>query len=257
MEDRRLAYSNDRGRTWTHHPGNPVLDIGLPDFRDPKVFWHDQTKRWIMAVVLPAAKKIGLYGSVDLKRWAPLSEFGPAGVWRDPTFGNARTCFHSKSRESQTYRKWVLVVNINPGGPAGGSGTQYFVGEFDGTKFVCDSDWSQRGCGLARPRQRFLRRCNLVRRSRVRWTAHSHRVDEQLGIYARRAHQPLARRDDHSSVAYSQAHLRWLAVGAKASRGTRRPPSRTRAGCSRVDLSLPPTSGSTDWTLSTHCSTWR
>ena len=58
VEDQRLAYSNDRGRTWTHYPGNPVLDVGLPDFRDPKVFWHEQTKHWIMVAVLPMAKKI-------------------------------------------------------------------------------------------------------------------------------------------------------------------------------------------------------
>ena len=142
VEDQRLAYSNDRGRTWTDHPGNPVLDIGLPDFRDPKVFWHDQTKRWIMAVVLPAAKKIGLYASVDLKRWAPLSEFGPAGAWRDPIIWECPDLFSLEVEGEPDVRKWVLIVNINPGGPAGGSGTQYFVGKFDGTQFVCDSDWS-------------------------------------------------------------------------------------------------------------------
>ena len=140
VEDQRLAYSNDRGRTWTHYPGNPVLDIGLPDFRDPKVFWHMQTKRWIMAVVLPMAKKIGFYASADLKLWTPLSEFGPAGVWRDPTIWECPDLFSLEVEGEPGLRKWVLIVNINPGGPAGGSGTQYFVGEFDGIQFICDPD---------------------------------------------------------------------------------------------------------------------
>ena len=118
------------------------LDIGLPDFRDPKVFWHEQTKRRIMAVVLPMAKKIGLYASVDLKRRAPLSEFGPAGAWRDPTIWECPDLFSLKVEGEPDGRKWVLIVNINSGAPAGGSGTQYFVGEFDGTQFVCGPDGS-------------------------------------------------------------------------------------------------------------------
>jgi fructan beta-fructosidase len=138
VEDQRLAYSNDCGRTWTHYPANPVLDIGLPDFRDPKVFWHEQTKRWIMAVVLPAAKKIRLYASPDLKRWSSLSEFGPAGAWQDPIIWECPDLFSLQVEGEPDVRKWVLIVNINPGGPAGGSGTQYFVGEFDGTGFICD-----------------------------------------------------------------------------------------------------------------------
>jgi fructan beta-fructosidase len=133
----------------------------LPDFRDPKVFWHEQTKRWIMAIVLPMAKKIGLYASVDLKRWAPLSEFGSAGAWRDPTIWECPDLFSLEVEGEPDVRKWVLIVKINPGGP----GTQYFVGEFDGTQFVCGPGRVRRGCGLARPRQRFLRRCHVVRRS--------------------------------------------------------------------------------------------
>ena len=142
VEDQRLAYSNDRGRTWTHCPGNPVLDIGLPDFRDPKVFWHKPTKRWIMAVVVPMAKKIGLYASTDLKQWTQLSEFGPAGAWRDPIIWECPDLFSLEVEGEPKVRKWVLIVNINPGGPAGGSGTQYFVGEFDGIQFVSDPDHS-------------------------------------------------------------------------------------------------------------------
>jgi fructan beta-fructosidase len=147
VEDQRLAYSNDRGRTWTHYPGNPVLDIGLPDFRDPKVFWHKPTKRWIMVVVLPMAKKIGFYASADLKRWTPLSEFGPTGVWQDPTIWECPDLFSLEVEGEPGLTKCVLIVNINPGGPAGGSGTQYFVGEFDGIQFSCESQQPEETVG--------------------------------------------------------------------------------------------------------------
>jgi fructan beta-fructosidase len=142
VEDQRLAFSNDRGRTWSHYPGNPVLDIGLPDFRDPKVFWHEKTKRWIMVVVLPMGKKMRLYASANLKRWTQLSEFGPAGAWHDPIIWECPDLFPLEVQGEPGGTKWVLIVNINPGGPAGGSGAQYFVGEFDGTQFICDPDYA-------------------------------------------------------------------------------------------------------------------
>jgi fructan beta-fructosidase len=133
-----LAYSTDRGRTWTRYAGNPVLDIGSAEFRDPKVMWHEASRRWIMTVVLATEHKVRFYGSPDLKRWTPLSDFGPfaatGGVWECPDLfelpvdGDARNT------------RWVLVVNINPGGIAGGSAGQYFVGRFDGTRFVADPD---------------------------------------------------------------------------------------------------------------------
>ena len=138
VEDQRLAYSIDRGRTWTHYSGNPVLDIGALDFRDPKVFWHEPTSRWIMIVVLPDEKKMRLYASVDLKTWTQLSEFGPAGAWRDPIIWECPDLFPLEVEGEPNATKWVLIVNINPGGPAGGSGTQYFIGDFDGTKFIPD-----------------------------------------------------------------------------------------------------------------------
>jgi fructan beta-fructosidase len=83
-EDQRLASSNDRGRTWTHCSVNPVIDIGSPEFRDPKVFWHDATSRWMMVVVLSKEKKVRLYASPALKDRTQLSEFGSAGAWHDP-----------------------------------------------------------------------------------------------------------------------------------------------------------------------------
>jgi fructan beta-fructosidase len=133
-QDQRIAYSNDRGRTWTKVP-DPVLDLQMADFRDPKVFWHDGTSRWIMAVSLPNEHVIQFYASPDLKRWTKAGAFGPAGatggVWECPDL------FPLAVEGGGT--KWVLIVSINPGGVAGGSGTQYFVGDFDGSRFVADS----------------------------------------------------------------------------------------------------------------------
>ena len=136
IQAQSLAYSTDEGRTWTRYAQNPVLDIGSTEFRDPKVFWHAPTRRWIMAVVLAVDRKVQFYRSTDLKRWTLLSEFGPAnavgGVWEVPDLFELPV-------EGTRGKKWVLVVNMNPGAVAGGSGTQYFIGEFDGTTFTAEN----------------------------------------------------------------------------------------------------------------------
>ena len=130
-----LAYSLDHGRTWTKYAGNPVLDIGSAEFRDPKVFWYAAGHKWVMAVSKAQEHKIALYSSTNLKTWTHMSDFGPAndtnGAWECPDL------FPLQLDGGQT--KWVLVVNINPGGIAGGSGTQYFVGDFDGTTFTAEN----------------------------------------------------------------------------------------------------------------------
>ncbi|MBB5803016.1 levanase [Saccharothrix ecbatanensis] len=135
-----LAYSTDRGRTWTKYADNPVLDIGSAEFRDPKVQWHAPTQSWLMAVALATERKIRFYSSKDLKSWAPLSDFGPAGavggVWECPDL------FPLEVDGDPGKTKWVLVVSINPGGIAGGSAAQYFIGDFDGTRFTADDDGS-------------------------------------------------------------------------------------------------------------------
>jgi fructan beta-fructosidase len=138
IQSQALAYSTDRGRTWTKYQGNPVIDIGSRDFRDPKVQWYAPTKSWLMTVSLSAEHKVRFYSSKNLKDWTQLSEFGPAGatggVWECPDLfplavdGDAHDI------------RWVLVVNINPGGIAGGSAAQYFIGDFDGTKFTAEGD---------------------------------------------------------------------------------------------------------------------
>lgn len=136
LQNQHLAFSNDRGRTWTKFSGNPVLDIGEKDFRDPKVFWHEPTRRWIMTVAWPTQRKVRFYASANLKEWSHLSDFGPAGstkgIWECPDLVPVRV--EGKPRQS----KWVLIVNVGSGAPAGGSGCQYFVGDFDGARFALD-----------------------------------------------------------------------------------------------------------------------
>jgi fructan beta-fructosidase len=136
-QTQNLAYSRDRGRTWTKYAGNPVLDIGIKDFRDPKVFWHAPTARWIMAVSLAEDRKIRFFGSTDLKAWSALSDFGPAGYtqgqWECPDL------FELPVEGDPSRKRWVLSVNVNPGAPLGGSADQYFVGSFDGTAFRNDN----------------------------------------------------------------------------------------------------------------------
>jgi fructan beta-fructosidase len=131
LQNQHLAYSNDRGRTWTKFSGNPVLDVKMPDFRDPKVFWHEPTSRWVMSVALAKESKVHFYASPDLKQWKYVGEFGGVGAtngqWECPDL------FPLAIEGGGT--KWVLIVNINPGGPVGGSGCQYFVGDFDGAHF--------------------------------------------------------------------------------------------------------------------------
>jgi fructan beta-fructosidase len=135
-ETQNIAVSVDAGRTWRKYEGNPVLDIGARDFRDPKVFWHEPTRRWVMVVALPDVKKVRFYGSHDLKRWEPLSDFGPAGategVWECPDLFELPI-------EGQGRTRWVLSVNVGGGAPAGGTGDQYFVGDFDGRRFASDA----------------------------------------------------------------------------------------------------------------------
>jgi len=140
-----LAYSTDRGRTWTRYAGNPVLDISVADFRDPKVFWYEPQQKWVMVLALSLEHKVLLYSSPDLKRWTPLSEFGPTGavggVWECPDL------FELPVDGDPQKTRWVLIVNLNPGGVAGGSGAQYFVGDFDGTRFRAEASGATAAAG--------------------------------------------------------------------------------------------------------------
>jgi fructan beta-fructosidase len=133
-QNQNVAYSNDRGRTWTKYSGNPVVDLQLANFRDPKVFWYEPGHKWVMITVLAAEHKVRLFGSKDLKNWTTLSDFGPEGA-----VGGAWECpdlFELPVENEPGQRRWVMSINLNPGSVAGGSGNQYFVGRFDGTKFT-------------------------------------------------------------------------------------------------------------------------
>jgi sucrose-6-phosphate hydrolase SacC (GH32 family) len=134
LQTQNVAYSNDRGRTWTKYRGNPVLDLHMSDFRDPKVFWFEPARHWVMVVSLPNEHKVRFYASEDLKKWSHLSDFGPAGAttgqWECPEL------FELPVDGAPNEKRWVLKIGINPGAPQGGSGEQYFVGQFDGDHFI-------------------------------------------------------------------------------------------------------------------------
>lgn len=130
-----LAFSNDGGKSFTKYEGNPVLTAEDKDFRDPRPFWNEDIKMWNL--ILAAGQEMRIYSSKDLKEWKYESSFGKeygnhGGVWECPDL------FKVKS-ERVKGEKWVLLCNINPGGPFGGSATQYFVGQFDGHQFTCES----------------------------------------------------------------------------------------------------------------------
>lgn len=121
-----LAFSNDKGRSWNSFAGNPVLDLNKRDFRDPNVFWYEQTKQWVMMVSMPIEKMISIYTSPNLKQWTFQSNFGPigdtSGVWECPDL------FQVPIAGEPNKKKWVLLISQN-------SSMQYYVGEFDGKKF--------------------------------------------------------------------------------------------------------------------------
>lgn len=130
-----IAYSTDNGRSFTKYENNPVLTSDARDFRDPKVFWHKETQRWIM--LLAVGQEMQIFSSSNLKDWSFESSFGEGqgahgGVWECPDLFELPV-------DGTNEKKWVLLCNLNPGGPFGGSATQYFVGTFNGKEFVNES----------------------------------------------------------------------------------------------------------------------
>ena len=129
-----MAFSTDNGATFTKWEANPVLTANEPDFRDPKAFWNPEIQKWNL--VLAVGQELRFYSSPNLKDWTFESSFGKGfgchdGVWECPDLMKLQVRGTDK-------QKWLLICNINPGGPFGGSATQYFVGDFDGHRFVCD-----------------------------------------------------------------------------------------------------------------------
>ncbi|OFI38924.1 levanase [Arthrobacter sp. SW1] len=138
VQAQSLAYSLDHGKTWQKYQGNPVLDLqpSSNNFRDPKLTWYEPGKYWVMTTVVADAKVVKLFKSKDLLHWDFLSDFSgvgaQGGLWEVPELLEMDV-------EGSTARKWVMLLSINPGGIAGGSGMQYFVGDFDGTTFTAEN----------------------------------------------------------------------------------------------------------------------
>ena len=134
-----IAYSNDGGKTFTKYVGNPVITDEKKDFRDPHVFWNEEAGFWNM--ILAAGQEMQIFSSSDLKDWKYESSFGHeygnhGGVWECPDLMKMKV-------RGTDQEKWMLICNINPGGPFGGSATQYFIGQFDGHKFTCEDEPSE------------------------------------------------------------------------------------------------------------------
>ncbi len=146
FQNQGIAYSTDKGLTWVKYAGNPVLkNPGIRDFRDPKMFWNESIGKW--ELILAVYDRVYIYSSPDIKNWTFESEFGKGagahgGVWECPDLFPVKV-------EGTDETKWVMLVSINPGGPNGGSATQYFTGDFDGHKFIPDNtkvkwlDWGR------------------------------------------------------------------------------------------------------------------
>ncbi|TRX24036.1 glycoside hydrolase family 32 protein [Flavobacterium franklandianum] len=144
-QSQALAYSLDEGETWSKYQGNPIIaNLGLKDFRDPNVFWNTETNTWNLLLV--AGDYAQVYTSENLINWKLESEFGKGigahgGVWECPNLFKIKV-------ENSNEEKWVLLISVNPGAPNGGSGTQYFVGDFDGKNFKTnqkDTKWLDNG----------------------------------------------------------------------------------------------------------------
>jgi fructan beta-fructosidase len=139
-----IAYSLDKGRTWTKYADNPVIqNPHLRDFRDPKVIWHEASKQWIMT--LAVGNYVVFYASKNLKNWAQVGEFGQKEGAHDVVTGGVWECpdLFPLKMEGENTEKWVLIVSIGNGAPNGGSGTQYFIGQFDGKTFKNDAKPSE------------------------------------------------------------------------------------------------------------------
>ena len=134
-----MAYSTDGGKTFTKYENNPIITSPSRDFRDPHVFWNEEAGFWNM--ILAVGQEMQIFSSTNLKDWKYESSFGEGygnhgGVWECPDLMKMKVAGTDKE-------KWMLICNINPGGPFGGSATQYFIGEFDGHTFTCEDEPSE------------------------------------------------------------------------------------------------------------------
>ncbi|WP_120519784.1 glycoside hydrolase family 32 protein [Arthrobacter celericrescens] len=139
IQAQSLAYSLDHGKSWQKYKGNPVLDLApsSKNFRDPKLTWYEPGKYWVMTTVVADAQVVKLFKSTDLLHWDHLSDFSgvgaQGGLWEVPEL------MQMDVAGGNGLKKWVMLLSINPGAIAGGSGMQYFVGEFDGRTFTAEN----------------------------------------------------------------------------------------------------------------------
>ena len=139
VQHQSIAYSNDDGLSWTKYSGNPVIDIKSLEFRDPKVFWYEPQQKWVMAVLKPEVHQAQLYSSKNLKEWTYMSSWGGAGnterIWECPDLFEMNV-------KGTNEKKWVMLVSCGHA-QRGFPGMQYFIGNFDGTKFTPDHNYSK------------------------------------------------------------------------------------------------------------------
>ncbi len=145
LQQQAIAYSKDNGRSWTKYEGNPVIkNYGVADFRDPKVFWHQETQSWVMVVT--CHDRVRFYNSANLKEWNYLSEFGQeigihAEAWECPDLIKLPVENEDETVSAAKKEKWLLEVGDIRGGESGVA-VQYFIGDFDGREFKSDYDQS-------------------------------------------------------------------------------------------------------------------
>lgn len=141
IQSQSIAFSLDKGRTFKKYSKNPVIDLKLANFRDPKVFWDSERGNWVMVLVKASEKKIAIFTSPNLISWTHKSDFGPlaaqGGDWECPDL------VQLSIDGDKTKKSWVMLVSLNPGGIEGGSGTQYFVGNFDGKSFMPSQNYDK------------------------------------------------------------------------------------------------------------------
>ncbi len=199
-QNQYIAYSNDRGRTWTPYGNNPVIDIGMADFRNPKVFWYALEEKWVMVTALSLERKLHFYASINLKDWEFLSSFGPSGnadgIWKCPDL------FELKVENEPGVSRWGIQVDQGSEAIAGSSGGQYPVGHFDWTTFTPRPF----GYLLAGVRQGLLRSGILVGYTGRRRAENLAGLDEQLVVRERPSNASMERCAEYPAILNPAAH---------------------------------------------------
>lgn len=138
VQAQSIAYSKDGGTGWTRFAGNPVIDLGMADFRDPYVFRHEASAAWIMVVVKSNEQTAQIYRSANLLDWRLASEIpagsAPGRIWECPTLVELPVAGDSGGRT-----RWLFKVDALHDAP--GAGALCLAGDFDGFRFRPEGDW--------------------------------------------------------------------------------------------------------------------